>query len=156
MGAVALGFRWTLAALSSRRLSPAYHDSVSHPRSSNRTCGSPASGFPTGFTLRHTSNDNFQLMPATTTCAEFRLRLEVKLSLESPNFFGVCRPMANHLILSPSKAYQKQGPFPPPALPGFTGRTALSDSRPGQRLMRRCGSRPRTRDGPPTVLKPPS
>jgi hypothetical protein len=27
---------------------------VSHPRSSNRTCGSPASGFPTGFTLRHT------------------------------------------------------------------------------------------------------
>ena len=103
-GAVALGFRWSLASLSSRRLSPAYHDSVSHPRSSNRTCGSPASGFPTGFTLRHTSNDNFQLMPATTTCAEFRLRLEVKLSLESPNFFGVCRPMANHLILFPSKS----------------------------------------------------
>ena len=28
--------------------------SVSHPRSSNRTCGFPASGSPTGFTVRHT------------------------------------------------------------------------------------------------------
>ena len=30
--------------------------SVSHPRSSNRTCGFPASGSPTGFTVRHTEN----------------------------------------------------------------------------------------------------
>src|SRR5262249_30911405 len=29
--------------------------SVSHPRSSNRTCRSPASGSPTGFTARHTT-----------------------------------------------------------------------------------------------------
>src|ERR1700730_5344026 len=28
--------------------------SVFHPRSSNRTCGFPASGSPTGFTVRHT------------------------------------------------------------------------------------------------------
>ena len=42
--------------------------------------------------------------------------------------------MANHLISSPSKAYQKQGPCPPPALPDFNGRMALSDSRPDQRL----------------------
>src|SRR3954452_17974349 len=28
---------------------------VSHPRSSNRTCGSPASGFPTGFMVRPTA-----------------------------------------------------------------------------------------------------
>ena len=28
---------------------------VSHPRSSNRTCRSPASGSPTGFTARHTA-----------------------------------------------------------------------------------------------------
>jgi hypothetical protein len=27
---------------------------VSHPRSSNRTCRSPASGFPTDFTRKHT------------------------------------------------------------------------------------------------------
>jgi hypothetical protein len=30
--------------------------SVSHPRSSNRTCGTTASGFPTGFTSRHTTD----------------------------------------------------------------------------------------------------
>src|SRR5262245_23430640 len=30
--------------------------SVSHPRSSNRTCGFPASGSPTGFVVRHTEN----------------------------------------------------------------------------------------------------
>ena len=29
------------------------HRSVSHPRSSNRTCRFPASGFPTGFTAMH-------------------------------------------------------------------------------------------------------
>jgi hypothetical protein len=29
--------------------------SVSHPRSSNRTCRFPASGSPTGFTVRHTA-----------------------------------------------------------------------------------------------------
>jgi hypothetical protein len=131
---VALGFRWPLASLSSRRLSPAYHDSVSHPRSSNRTCGSPASGFPTGFTLRHTSNDNFQLMPATTICAEFRLRLEVKLSLESPNFLVFAGPWPITSSCLRQKAYQKQGPFPPPALPGLNGCMTLSDSRPDQRL----------------------
>jgi len=52
MGAVVVGFRWHMAALSSYRLSPTYHDPVSHPRSSNRTCGFPASGFPTDFTLK--------------------------------------------------------------------------------------------------------
>jgi hypothetical protein len=31
------------------------HRSVSHPRSSNWTCRSPASGSPTGFTVRHTT-----------------------------------------------------------------------------------------------------
>jgi len=33
-----------------------------------------------------------------------------------------------------SKAHQKSGPFPQPALPGFNGHTALSDSRHGRRL----------------------
>src|SRR5918911_2792785 len=32
-----------------------WHRSVSRPRSSNRTCGFPASGFPTGFTSRLTA-----------------------------------------------------------------------------------------------------
>src|ERR1035437_8156793 len=37
-------------------LGPFGHRPVSHPRSSNRTCRSPASGFPTGFTVRHTES----------------------------------------------------------------------------------------------------
>jgi hypothetical protein len=39
--------------------------SVSHPRSSNRTCGFPASGSPTGFVVRHTE----QLLTASVICA---------------------------------------------------------------------------------------
>jgi hypothetical protein len=44
-GAVALVFRWVLAALSLRPLSPAWHSSDSCSRSANRTCRFPASGF---------------------------------------------------------------------------------------------------------------
>ena len=43
--------------------------------------------------------------------------------------------MANHLISLPSKACQKQGAFPPSALPDFNGTIPLSDSRPGQNLL---------------------
>ena len=44
-----------------------------------------------------------------------------------------------------SKAHQKSGSFPPPALPGLVGHTTLSDSRPVRRLTRRwsCELRPR-------------
>ena len=38
-----------------RWLGPYGHHSVSSPRSSNRTCGFPASGFPIGFTSKHTA-----------------------------------------------------------------------------------------------------
>jgi hypothetical protein len=50
-GAVVVGFRWTLTALSRRRLSPACRNSVSRPRSSNVACGFPALRSPPGFTL---------------------------------------------------------------------------------------------------------
>jgi hypothetical protein len=43
--------------------------------------------------------------------------------------------MANHLFSSPSKARQKQGSFPPPALPGITGNMTLSDSRLNQHTI---------------------
>ncbi len=46
---------------------------------------------------------------------------------------GVTRLIANHRSLAPSKAHQKSGSFPPPALPGLTGHTTLSDSRPARR-----------------------
>ena len=45
------------------------HRPVSHPRSSNRTCRFPASGFPTGFIVGHTSVA--QLHPAQPQHSEF-------------------------------------------------------------------------------------
>ena len=55
---MAVSFRWLLAPPSSHRLNPACRGSVSPPRSSNRTFGFPASGFPTDFTSRHTAGDS--------------------------------------------------------------------------------------------------
>jgi len=52
MNALVLGFRWILASFSRHRLSPACHSPVSRPRSSNRTCGFPASGSRTRFSLK--------------------------------------------------------------------------------------------------------
>ena len=46
---------WEWSRGEARWLGPYGHHSVSSPRSSNRTCGFPASGFPTGFTSKHTA-----------------------------------------------------------------------------------------------------
>jgi hypothetical protein len=57
--------------------------SVSHPRSSNRTCGFPASGSPTGFIVRHTkqgTNRKRHLRGARSF-----LRLATQLSLKDPD-----------------------------------------------------------------------
>ena len=127
--------------------------SVSRPRSSNRTCGFPASGFPTGFTARHTaaaecgaccrSSGRWQTRPATPIGV--RLRRGVKLLQKRPDTQGCSRLIANHRSSAPSKAHQKQGPFPPPALPGLNGRMALSDSRPTRRLCDVWGCQPQSR-----------
>src|SRR3954465_5861662 len=143
--------------------------SVSRPRSSNRTCGFPASGFPTGFTSRHTagtecgvccrSSGRRQTRP--TAPIGVRLRRGVKLLQKRPDTQGCSRLIANHRSSAPSKAHQKQGPFPPPALPGLPGRMALSDSRPAPPLCDggaaspgRDGSPPMTRITLPTCRAP--
>jgi len=46
MDAVVVGFRWHMAALSSCRLSPTYHDPVSPPHSSTKSYSEPAVGEP--------------------------------------------------------------------------------------------------------------
>ena len=46
-----------------------WHHSVSPPRSSNRTCGFPASGSPTGFTARHTVDGQVRLVSRDDTVA---------------------------------------------------------------------------------------
>jgi hypothetical protein len=54
-----------------------------------------------------------------------------------------------------SKAHQKSGPFPLPALPGLIGRMTLSDSRRCRRLERRGGRYPRITTGLPRLLESP-
>jgi hypothetical protein len=51
-----------------------------------------------------------------------------------------------------SKAHQKSGSFPPPALPSFNGRMTLSDSRQGRRLSATLRSLPSHRTGLPRLL----
>jgi hypothetical protein len=70
-------------------------------------------------------------------CRHPPLHLPVRLLQEQTELmFGVSRLIANPLSPAQSKARQKQGAFPPPALPGFVGtirappppRTAQPDS----------------------------
>src|SRR3954469_15713447 len=120
----------------------------------------PASGFPTGFSPRHTAGAEFgvccrssgrwQTRPAAPIGV--RLRRGVKLLQKRPDTQGCSRLIANHRSSAPSKAHQKQGPFPPPALPGLNGRTALSDSRPTRRLCG-VGAASPSRDGSPPMTR---
>jgi len=125
--------------------------SVSHPRSSNRTCGFPASGSPTGFTVRHTEETNrkrhlrgvFLPSPCDTVFSE------------GPGSHSVFAGLSPITFTSPSsKAHQKSGPFPPPALPSFTGRTTLSDSRRCRRLEATLRPLPSHRTGLPRLPEP--
>ena len=122
--------------------------SVSHPRSSNRTCRSPASGSPTGFTVRHTEKKaasvfcavRFSPSPYDTAFYE---------GSGSSQVFSGSSPIT---FTSPSsKAHQKSGPFPPPALPGFNGRMTLSDSRRGRRRSATLRPLPSHRTGLPRL-----
>ena len=57
--------------------------------------------------------------------------------------------------LPSSKAYQKSGSFPPPALPGFIGRMTLSDSRQCRRLQATLRPLPSHMTGLPRLPEPP-
>ena len=81
-----------------------------------------------------------------------RLRRGVKLLQKRPDTQGCSRLIANHRSSAPSKAHQKQGPFPPPALPGLLGRMALSDSRPTRHLGNGGAASP-GRDGSPPLTR---
>jgi hypothetical protein len=76
--------------------------SVSHPRSSNRTCRSPASGSPTGFIVGHTEK---KLEPRA-------FRPTIQLSLKGPDRHRCCQahrqsPSPHHL----RKHTRSQGPL---------------------------------------------
>ena len=96
------------------------------------------------------SSERGQTRPATPTGV--RLRRGVKRLPKRPDTQGCSRLMANHRSSAPSKAHQKQGPFPPPALPGLNGRMALSDSRPTRRLCD-VGVASPSQDGSPPMTR---
>ncbi len=124
---------------------------VSSPRSSNRTCGFPASGFPTGFIARHTVDGQFRLVSGDDTVARTHLRLATELVPMLQNLNGVARLIANHRSFASSQACQKSGSFAPPALPSLNARTTLSDSRMDRRLKTTLRTQPSPKTGLPRL-----
>src|SRR4029077_4812631 len=55
------------------------------------------------------------------TVSRLVLRLSIQLDLKVPNFIRHFQTCVNHRSFPPSQTHQKQGPFPPPELPGFIG-----------------------------------
>ena len=90
---------------------------------------------------------------ATTPWRVINFRLAAELPRKPPSTFRCCRLIANHQSLAPSKACQKSGSFPPPALPGLIGRTTLSDSRPARRARHGVGGATSGRNGPPPITR---
>ena len=89
-------------------------------RRTNRTCRFPASGSPTGFTVRHTekiSDRERRLHGRSFPPSPYDTAFSAGSG--SPSVFPGSPPIT---VTSPaSKAHQKSGPFPPPALPSFDG-----------------------------------
>ncbi len=116
------------------------HRPVSPPRSSNRTCRFPASGSPAGFTStlsaeRLAHSDRYCGLRLARACAAFPAFTVTQSFLEKLRIVsGVCRLSPITRSSPSSKAYQKSGAFPPPALPGFIGTMHLSDSRMARHL----------------------
>ena len=83
---------------------------VSSPRSSNRTCRFPASGFPTGFIARHTV-DGQRLVSRDDTMAYAHLRLATQLfqRFRIITVFPGSSPITNPLHLP--KHTRSQGPL---------------------------------------------
>jgi len=58
------------------------------------------------------------------------LRLAIQFDLKFPNFIRRFQTQSSITrAFPPSQTHLKQGPFPPPALPGFSGTSDLSDSK---------------------------
>ena len=129
------------------------HRPVSHPRSSNRTCGFPASGFPTGFIARPTMSLGFARGSCAVRSNTFARRYSPFRQVLPFVVFAGRRPIT---VASPSsRTHQKSGSFPPPALPGLNARTTLSDSRHARRLQATLRPLPSCMTGLPRLPEPP-
>ena len=134
--------------------------SVSRPRSSNRTCGFPASGFPTGFTARHTaaaefgaccrSSGRWQTRPATPIGV--RLRRGVKLLQKRPDTQGCSRlsPITDPRLRP--KRTRSKGPFLRQHYPASTVVwPSPTPVRPA--ACATCGAASPSRDGSPPMTR---
>jgi hypothetical protein len=88
------------------------HHSVSSPRSSNRTCGFPASGSPTGFTTRHTVDGQCKQVSRDDTVARDQPSPCGRALSEASGYFLVLlgsSPITDPRLLR--KRARSQGPF---------------------------------------------
>ncbi len=125
------------------------HRPVSHPRSSNRTCGFPASGFPTGFIVgirREKDTSVIRVFPPPW-------RHDTAFSDGSRPHEVLDRLAPSHRPSPSSKAHQKSGPFPPPELPGLSGTTTLSDTHPRNRPTTAMRPLPSREGGAPPITQ---
>ena len=121
------------------------------PRSSNAACGFPALRSPTGFIAGIRRLGNMSVLHAPippwrrdTACSEGSWLCRCLVGL---------RQFTNRHLLR--QAHQKSGSFPPPALPGFIGRTTLSDSRADRRPIASLRPLPSPDTGLPQLPGPP-
>ena len=127
--------------------------SVSHPRSSNRTCPIKASGSPTGFTERHTDKETRRERHRSDWPLSFAPRYSSLGWFRPLMVFSGSTPITS--TSSSSTTHQKSGSFAPPALPGLNARTTLSDSRHARRLQATLRPLPSPVTGLPRLPEPP-
>ena len=85
-----------------------------------------------------------------------RLCLAAELLPTATGTSGVCRLAPITMPSLSSEAHQKSGPFPPPALPGLSSTTTLSDSRRHRCLFATLRPRPSCQTGLHRLPAPPS
>ena len=84
------------------------------------------------------------------------LRVALQLMERSRNCCGVLDSSSIAAPFTPAQAHQKQGPFPPPALPGIDGTVTLSDFRVGRHPSTTLEMRSPPAPDLPQLLRSPS
>src|SRR5580692_4552334 len=144
---------WGARRVEEGRLAGTYRQpTVSLPRSSNWTCPFRTSSFPTGFTAAptrafHTTKRRAPA-PRMIRFALRHSRIERYTLLR-----GVLDSSSITARFPLSPAHQKQGSFPPPALPDIHGHTTLSDFQTGHHPIDDVGGATSTSAGSPPITQ---
>jgi hypothetical protein len=106
--------------------------------------------------LHRQAHGKYHRPQASFERCDFFLHLTIQLFSDGPGSYSVFAGSSPITFTSPSsKARQKSGSFPPPALPGFNGRTTLSDSRQCRHLKATLRPLPSHSTGLPRLPEPP-